>query len=292
MKEKSFVVSVIIVNWNAKDLLRNCIISIKQQTRCSFEIIVIDNASSDGSAAMVQSEFSDVVLIANHDNRGFAAANNQGILIAKGQYVLLLNPDTIILDGAIDTMIEWSDRREDVGCAGCSGAGRCRYHSKNLLCRPNAAEAAACRDGFAPNAFGYLAILLILSTAGGTGRSARDVDVVSGMFMLIRRSVLDHVGLLDEAFFIYAEEADLCRRIRNAGLRCSFTPVARILHLDGGGKSTDQVKPRMHIQLQKSLLLYIRKHHGFAGMVVTKAMYVTIASLRMGCLLMRSNAQP
>lgn len=272
MKDKSFVVSVIIVNWNAKDLLRNCIISIMQQTRCSFEIIVIDNASSDGSAAMVQSEFSDVVLIANRDNRGFAAANNQGILIAKGQYVLLLNPDTIILDGAIDTMIEWLDRREDVGCAGCQVLEDAETIQKTCFADPNPLNLTLIETGlhYLINKIGISGPLY----ANWDRMSAREVDVVSGMFILMRRSVVEIVGLLDEQFFIYAEEADYCKRIRAIGFRCVFTPHSRIIHLDGGSKSTKLVKPRMYLQLQKSMLLYTLKHHGFFWYIYVKIIFI------------------
>ena len=104
--------------------------------------------------------------------------------------------------------------------------------------------------------------------------SERTVDVVSGMFMLIPRSVFDQVGLLDESFFIYAEEADLCRRIRQAGFLCVFTPIARILHLDGGSKSTSQIKSKMYIQLQKSLMIYVKKYYGFSGALMTRVIYV------------------
>jgi GT2 family glycosyltransferase len=107
-----------------------------------------------------------------------------------------------------------------------------------------------------------------------------DVDVVSGMFMLIPRSVLDKVGLLDESFFVYAEEADLCRRIRQAGFRCVFTPIVRIMHLDGGGKSADQVSVKMHVQLQKSLLIYITKHYGRAGRAVAKTTFMASKFMR------------
>ena len=112
-------VSIVVVTWNAKDLLRNCIRSIIQETEKPHEIIIVDNASDDGTVEMVETEFSDVVLIANDKNLGFAAANNQGIRASSGRYLLLLNPDTIVLDGAIDKMIDWCDRHPEVGCAGC-----------------------------------------------------------------------------------------------------------------------------------------------------------------------------
>jgi hypothetical protein len=272
-------VSVIIVNWNTRDLLRGCLHSIAAETSAAHEVIVIDNASRDGSAAMVAAEFPDVVLIANADNRGFAAANNQGLRIARGRNLLLLNPDTLILDHAIDTMLDWLHAHPQVGCVGCQ-----------VLERPGVIQ----RTSFADPGFWHLAIvelgLMRLSRRvpalgwpwylDWDRQSEREVDVVSGMFMLVPRPVMERVGLLDEAFFIYGEEADWCRRIRKAGWACVFAPVAQIIHLDGGSKSTAQIKSRMFIQLQKSHLIYVGKHEGRLAHAATKTLFVASAALR------------
>ena len=272
-------VSIVIVNWNTKDLLRDCLRSVRDQTKAKHEIIVIDNASTDGSAAMVHAEFSDVILIANDDNRGFAGANNQGLAIATGAHVLLLNPDTIVLDGAIDTMLNWLARHPDVGCVGCQ-----------VLEGPGVIQRTCFAD---PSPLNQMIVELGLMRLAGRipffGRpwycswdrkSQRDVDVVSGMFMLVPRAVLERVGPLDAAFFIYAEEADWCRRIRTAGYRCVFTPEAQIIHLDGGSKSTAQIRSKMYIQMQKSHLIYARKHHGALGYAMSKGLFVLSALLR------------
>lgn len=279
MATRTPAVSIIIVSWNTSGLLRDCLNSIQAQTAASHEVIVIDNASSDDSPAMVATEFPDVVLIANTDNRGFAAANNQGLAIARGSHVLLLNPDTIILDHAIDRMLAWLEQHPDVGCAGCQ-----------VLESPGAIQ----RTGFAdPNPlhlamvqFGLLRLARWIPSLGRPEyrdwdrQSEREVDVVTGMFMLVPRHVLDTVGPLDEAFFIYAEEADWCRRIRKAGWKCIITPAAKIIHLDGGGKSTSQIKSRMHVQLQKSLLIYNRKHYGWIGYLTAKIVYIVTSAGR------------
>ena len=274
-------VSVIIVNWNTRDLLRGCLASVLAQTTARLEIIVIDNASSDASCAMVQAEFPAVTLIANTVNRGFAAANNQGLAVARGANVLLLNPDTIVLDGAIDTVLGWLAARPDVGCVGCQ-----------VLEGPGVIQRTCFADPSATNQLivelGLMRLARWLPALGRPWyldwdrRSERAVDVVSGMFMLVPRAVLDKVGPLDEAFFIYAEEADWCRRIRNAGYACVFAPVAQIIHLDGGGKSTAQVRPKMHVQMQKSHLIYLRKHGGWRAYAATKAVFVASALLRFG----------
>jgi GT2 family glycosyltransferase len=254
-------VSVIIVNWNTHDLLRGCLASIINETSTSYEIIVIDNASSDASCAMVSAEFPSATLIANTANRGFAAANNQGLAVARGRNVLLINPDTIMLDRAIDRMLNWLDAHPDVGCVGCQileGPGVIQQtcfadpSPKNLLI----AEAGLQRLARWIPAFGRSWYL------DWDRRTEREVDVVSGMFMLVPRVVLEKVGPLDEAFFVYAEEADWCRRISKAGWRCVFAPVAQIIHLDGGSKSTAQIRAKMYVQMRKSHLIYVRKHHG------------------------------
>lgn len=279
MNNETPEVSIVIVNWNARDLLRGCIRSIKEQTHRTFEIIIVDNASADGSAQIVEAEFPCVTLIANETNRGFAAANNQGIRISNGRYILLLNPDTIVLDGAIDRMVAWCDQHPDVGCAGCQVMEKPTVVQQTCFADPNPMNLLLVETVL----YRVLPDLPFLSSPEyrGWGRnSEKEVDVVSGMFMLIPRAVLDGVGVLDEAFFVYGEEADLCRRIRAAGLRCVFAPIARILHLEGGGKSTSLIKPRMYVQLQKSMLIYNRKHNGLTGFAVVKSIFLVSKLIR------------
>lgn len=272
-------VSVIVVNWNTREMLRGCLASIAAQTQAPHEVIVVDNASSDGSAAMVAADFPQVRLIANANNRGFAGANNQGLAIARGGHVLLLNPDTIVLDHAIDRMLGWLTRHPQVGCVGCQ-----------VLEAPDVIQQTCFADptplNLAITEFGLKRFARLLPRLGkpwylGWDRTTeREVEVVSGMFMLVPQAVLEKVGPLDLGFFVYAEEADWCRRIRTAGWTCVFAPQAQIIHLDGGSKSTAQIRSKMHVQLQKSHLHYARKHHGRAGWLVLKGLYIGSAALR------------
>lgn len=273
-------VSVIIVNWNTRDLLRGCLASITAETRARHEVIVVDNASRDGSAGMVRAEFPDVLLIANAENRGFAAANNQGLAVARGRNLLLLNPDTVILEGAVDSMLGWLARHPDVGCAGCQVWEDADTIQRTCFADPGPLNLAIVTFGLQRLAR-WLPVLGRPWYAGWDRRSEREVDVVSGMFMLVPRTVLERVGPLDDAFFVYAEEADWCRRIRKTGWRCAFTPEARILHLDGGSKSTAQIRSRMHVQMQKSHLIYARKHDGWPGYAAVKGMFVVSAAVRL-----------
>lgn len=272
-------VSVIIVSWNVRDIVNECIRSIIDQSNCALEIIVIDNDSSDGSADLIADTYPHVRLIRNSQNLGFAAANNQGLEIANGRFVLLLNPDTIVWDGAIDKMLSWAETQESLGCAGCQ-----IYESETEIQRTSFKDPSP-----------YILFLV----ASGIHRfwrfwkplgepeyswwdrtSEREVDVISGMFMLVPRKVVDEIGPMDPAFFVYSEEADWCRRIRNAGYRCIYTPIAKVLHCDGGNKSTYQIRTKMYVQLQKSQLIYVKKHYGMLGFLFVKLMYLSIMSAR------------
>lgn len=274
-------VSIVIVNWNTRDLLRDCLRSIITQTTAAHEIIVIDNASRDGSAEMVRTEFPDITLIANSENGGFAAANNQGLRVSCGRTVLLLNPDTIILDGAIDRMLGWLDRHPGVGCVGCQVLEGPGVLQRTCFADPNLLD-------FLIVEFGLMRLAPWIPFFGRSWytdwdrRSEREVDVVSGMFMLVPRAVVDQVGLLDEAFFVYGEESDWCRRIRKASYPCVFTPEAQIVHLDGGSKSTSQIRSRMYVQIQKSHQIYTKKHSSALEYAVIRFLSLVTSALRLG----------
>ncbi|UEM15925.1 glycosyltransferase family 2 protein [Bradyrhizobium barranii subsp. barranii] len=274
-------VAVVIVSWNTRDILRGCLRSVFEQTqRVSFQVFVIDNNSQDGSADMVRAEFPDVTLIANAENRGFAAACNQGMQLASARYTLLLNPDTVVLDDAISHSVRYADLHLDVGVVGCQVLE---------------AEDRITPTGFSfPSPFNLFLALSGLSRAFPRSRlfgrpefswwdrrSERDVDVVTGMFMLVRREAIAQVGLMDEAYFVYSEEADWCYRFAQAGWRRVFTPSARIVHLDGGAKSTKQASKKMFVQLQKSAMIYHRKNLGLASWWLLKLIYIASNFVRM-----------
>jgi GT2 family glycosyltransferase len=268
----------VIVSWNTRDILYDCLQSIIRETQRPYEIIVVDNASSDGSAAMIEAKYPQVVLIANQENVGFAAAVNQGIKVAAGRYLLILNPDTVILAHAIDKMIAWyDDARPDVGCAGCQVLSADGSIYNTCFTEPNPLNLLLLETGLhrLPG-FGQH------NYPGWDRLSERDVDVVAGMFLIIPRRVLDKVGLMDEAYFVYVEEVDLCRRIRQMDFRCVFTPIARIIHY--GDESTKQVRELMHVQMQKSTLIYMRKYYGLIGFISGKAIFVASAVLKIAAV--------
>ncbi len=276
--ERPVDVSIVIVNWNTRDILRDCLGTIYEQTRrVDFEVIVVDNGSQDGSAQMVRSDYPQAMLLANETNAGYAAANNQGIRAARGRYVLVLNSDTLILDGAIDRVVEFADAHPRAGVLGC------RVRSPDGTLQPTCFMFPSVFNSFL-SAF-YLNKLFPRSRLFGREAMSwwdrsdvRDVQVVTGCFMLIRRGALDEVGLMDERFFMYAEETDWCYRFGKAGWHVMFTPVAEIVHL--GGQSTAQCSEEMLVQLRLSILRFVRKNQGRAAGAVVCLNTILFLALR------------
>ncbi|HSW02332.1 MAG TPA: glycosyltransferase family 2 protein [Sedimentisphaerales bacterium] len=250
-------VTIVIVSWNTREILRDCLRSVYANSGpVDFDVIVVDNASADGSVEMVRTEFDKVHLIANFHNRGFAAANNQGMAVARGRYVLLLNSDTIVLDGAIAKAVAFSDAHPDSGVVGCRVLNRDRSLQATCFMYPSVLNLLL--------ATLYLNRLFPRSRFFGReqmtwwGRDEeREVEVVTGCFMLVRREAIDQVGVMDEDYFMYGEETDWCWRFRRAGWRLRFTPSAQIIHL--GGQSTAQVRPQMLLQLRSAVLQFLGK---------------------------------
>lgn len=250
-------VSIIIVNYNTCNLLRECLSSIFQHTHgLDFEIIVIDNASSDGSREMLEKEFPQVIRIYNSRNMGFAAANNQGIKRAAGDYLLLLNSDTQIIGEAIRDTYGFMEEHPQAGIAGCR-----LLHADGTL-QPSCRSFPSVWNIFVESFFLYL-IFRKTKLFGKyymshfDHQSVREVDVVMGAFMFIRRATFDVVGLFDEDYFLYSEETDFCYRAHRAGFKTFFFPHAAIIHLEGGSASNSQVRFQ---RLHAGVLLFLKKH--------------------------------
>ena len=255
--------SVVIVNWNVRELLRRCLRSVLASQRLSglaAEVIVVDNASSDGSTEMVKEEFPEVRLIANEENLGFTKANNQGILASEGRYILLLNPDTEVIGDALGAMVEYMDAHPDVGALG------------PMLLNPDGSVQSS-RRRFPTLATAFLESTVFQWELSRDNRVLRryyvfdrpndevqEVDWVTGACILMRRRAIEEVGLLDEDFFMYSEELDWCRRAKERGWKVIYLPEAKVVHY--GGKSSEQVVPFRHIQFQRSKIIYFRKHYG------------------------------
>ena len=226
--------SVIIVNYNVKYFLEQCLLSaLKAAERVSTEIFVVDNNSVDGSVEMVQQKFPSVKVIANTKNTGFSKANNQGIRESKGEYVLLLNPDTVVEEDTFEKVVSFMDQHSDAGGLGVKmldGTGRFLPESKRGLPTYDVAfykifglsKLFPRSKTFGKYHLGYL-----------DENKTHEVDVLAGAFMLLRKSVLDKIGLLDEDYFMYGEDIDLSYRITKAGYKNYYFPETRIIHYKG-----------------------------------------------------------
>jgi len=252
--------SIIIVSWNVREDLLRCVRSIEEnEPSCTFEIIIVDNASTDGTAGMIKKCFSEVKLIINHENRGFAAANNQAFELSRGEYVLLLNPDTILHPKSLDILVKFMDSNEDVGACGPKLLNADGSIQDSVRCFPSFRGAL-----HRHTAFKFLGIFKgeykkwVMYDFNNDKQ--RDVDQVMGAALMVRRSVTEQVGVMDERFFMYYEEVDLCYRIKQGGWRIVHIPEAVITHIGGG--SAGQIPVGKRIMAMTSLLKFFRKHRG------------------------------
>jgi N-acetylglucosaminyl-diphospho-decaprenol L-rhamnosyltransferase len=255
--------SIVIVNWNVREFLRRCLHSILPVCQCpsspNIEVIVVDNASSDGSVAMIEEDFPQVRLIANSENVGFTVGNNQGIAVSRGRYILLLNPDTEVVGDALATMVEYMDDHTQVGALGpqlLNPDGSIQSSRRRFPTLATAfLESTTLQQWFPDNR-----VIRHYYIADRLDDKVQEVDWVTGACLLARRQAIDEVGPLDEGFFMYSEELDWCRRAKKRGWKVVYLPTAKVIH--HGGQSSEQVKSFQHIQFQRSKIRYFRKHHG------------------------------
>lgn len=253
-------VTVIVVNWNVRNLLRECLRSIDAQRRrpaSDYEVIVVDNASTDDSASMVRREFPWVTLVENSDNVGFARANNQAHALARGQHVILLNPDTVVLDGALDRMIDFLEVHGDVGALGCrllnSDGSYQRWTAGAFPTIGRTARHAFFLDLVFGARLGSRSLFLNRDV-----QVDLDVDWVSGACMALRREALGD-RIFDDSFFMYGEDTELCDRLHQAGWRVVYSPSASVVHHHG--KSMAQQSGAILLTAFKGpRAFYIRRH--------------------------------
>lgn len=256
-----FDLSIIIVSWNVADLLAACLDSIAAQADAlQFEVIVVDSASSDGTPARVQASYLHVKLIPQTENLGFTRCNNIGLGIASGRYVLLLNPDTLVLPGALLQMVAFLDAHPDVGIVGPRTLNADGTHQSTRRRFPTLATGLFESTWLQP--FAPPGVLRRYYAADIPDDAVADVDWVQGSALMARRELVEQIGLLDEGYVMYAEELDWCRRAKDAGWRVVYLGTAAIVHY--GGKSAEQAGARKHILFQTSKLRYFRKYHGTA----------------------------
>ena len=269
--------SVVIVNWNAGDLLRKCVQSvIEDQTGSGLsdiEIIVIDNASRDGSVAPVIAQFPSVRVIQNSENLGFARATNQGIRASLGRYVLLLNPDTEARPGALGGMLRFIQSQPEAGAVGAK-----LLNDDGSLQVSAYPEPTLFREVWRLFHLDRLRPIGSYSMTAWDNATPREVDVLMGACVLLPRAVLDACGYLDERYFIYSEDQDLCRRLRSRGWRVFWLPVAEVVHY--GGQSTRQVKGEMFVRLYREKISYFRVHNGNGSALIYKVVLLCASLAR------------
>ena len=255
--------SIVIICWNDLKVIRECLRSIYEGTHSTeFEVIVSDNGSSDGSVEFIRLNYPDVCVIENRANVGFARGNNAGIRASFGDYVLILNPDTIIHDGSLDCLVAFAEHHPEAGAFGC-----------RVLNTDGTYQTSA---RLFPTIWRYWVSALNLKRLGGLssvfvyeeyprwhGDTEREVDWQSGCCVMFRGDLLRELKGFDDQFFYHFEEVDLCRRVWNAGFSILYTPQAVITHL--GGQSVGRFPVRFEIEKHRSRYKYFYKHFGPAA---------------------------
>jgi len=247
--------SIIIVNWNAKEFLLPCLRSIFEGGQgMNWEVIVVDNGSQDGSGEEVKKAFFRARLIENEKNLGFAKAANQGLQKASGRYALLLNPDTQVKNGAIERLVSFMDAHSDAGVAGAQLLNADGSKQNSIANFPSLGTELLNKS---------LLRWLFPKKFPGKERNYSEpieVDSVIGACMMVRRDVLDQVGLLDEDYFLFLEETDWCCRMKKAGWKIYHVPQAEIYHFQG--KSAERVKKRARMEFYRSRYHFFKKNRG------------------------------
>jgi hypothetical protein len=255
MSKDHVVLSIIITNWNTRELLRVLLASIVHHPPVtSFEILVVDNGSKDGSAAMVRQEFPDVRLIENSGNRGYAVANNQGYAASQGNLILLLGSDTVIIDESLQRMTEYLREHTEAGAVTCR------------LLNPEGTPQLSCRrfPTLGDAVLTYLSLHRFArryTMAGFDSGRTQEVEQPAATCLMVRRDLLDSIGLFDERFTILYNDVEFCRRIRQTGRPIIYLGTAEIVHY--GSQSTRQASPSLRLEMYRNILLYYQHTLGW-----------------------------
>jgi len=259
--------SIIVVNYNVKEFLLNLLESIQHaSSNISTEVIIVDNNSDDGSIAAVNTKFPSVITIENKENRGFGAANNQGLEISQGKYILLINPDTIVREDTFQKMIEFLKKNHDVGLAGCK------------VLNPDGTLQLPCRRSF-PGPWVSFTKVMGLSKLFPNNKlfakynltyldenNSSEVDAVSGSFMMLSRDTYKLIGGFDTDFFMYGEDLDLCYRVQKSGMKVYYVSETEIIHYKG--ESTKRSNMDETKIFYDAMHLFVKKH--FASSIIVK----------------------
>ncbi len=281
-------ISIIIVNYNTWPDLKNCLDSIRKAgAGLELQVIVVDNASHDGSAAKIAAAYPKVELIANQTNTGFVVANNQGIERAAGDYILLLNPDTILFEDTLAGSLEFMDERPEIGCLGIRTLTRSGNVFPNGNTFPSEIKTLArilmLRE-ILPNAWirKHLAASVGKYVSAYSERdSEREVDMVGGYYLFLRSAAVKKAGLLEEAYWADIEDSDYCRRIWLAGYKVVYWPGATVIHLIGSSIERRLFSENTFLRVNQNTMLFFRRHYTPWRLHLLRLIYVGTAPLQM-----------
>lgn len=271
--------SIVILNYQTFELTKNTINSIfEYEYPFSYEVLLVDNASGDDSLSKLKDYFKDnVIFIESSENNGFAAGNNQALKIAKGKYQLLLNSDTIVWENTLESIYYYMEKHTDVGATGC----------RVLL--ENGDLDKACKRSF-PNVKNSFFRLFHIPTKSKDDNYNLDslpddgvyeIDCLTGAFMFIRKEALDEVGFLDETFFMYGEDIDLCFRIKQAGWKIVYYGKSKITHFKGA--SSKKQKSKLIYEFYRAMYVYYKKHHAHESFFITN--FIVYFGIALLCIL-------
>lgn len=283
-------VSIVIVNWKTPKLLAACLDSlIKDPAHSQFELWVVDNASGDGSVEMLASDYPSVNIIANTENLGFSKACNQAIPQAEGEYVLLLNPDTIIYDNAVSKLANFMDAHPKCGAAG------------PRVLNPDGTLQLACRRSFPNPAAAFFRLTYLSKLFPNNPQFAKynltytdpnavtEVDALSGSCMMVRNSVIKKIGLLDEDIFMFGEDIDWCWRVKQDGWKVFYIPDAIVYHYHGASSRLRPVGAT--VNLHRGMHVFYQKHLApkywapfnwlvYSGIWLRAGLFIVLSSLK------------
>jgi GT2 family glycosyltransferase len=259
-------------------VITDCLKSIfDRPTEMDFEVIVSDNGSTDGSPELIKKGFPDVRIVENRVNLGFAKGNNAGIKIAQGEYVLILNPDTIMRDHALQKLVSFASQHPEAGAFGCRVLNT--DGSFQNPARPIPTVVGSLLSALSLRWLGRVSARLSSDVyPGWDGRTEREIGFQSGCCVMFRGDLLKRLGGFDERFFYHYEETDLCARVWKAGYSILYTPAAEIVHL--GGQSVGRFPIRFKLETYRSAYRFFHKHYGRPGLTRVRYIYLLNLSLR------------
>jgi GT2 family glycosyltransferase len=268
-KSATKTLSIVIVTWNCMKFTEECLDSLRSYMHNPMaEIIVVDNASSDGTSELVRDCYPEVTFIQTGKNLGFAKGNNVGILRSTGEYIFLINPDVQVLNGCIEGMLAYMEKNPKIGLLGPRMLGTDRKPYRSYMGAPTLWR-FFCRALFLDTLFSKSKLMAGYLMPYFDGDQIAEVDILNGWFWMTRREALNEVGLLDESLFMYGDDLDWCKRFREAGWKIVYFPEVESIHYGGG--SSGRARVQFCVEMQRANFQYFRKNFGPASILMFPA---------------------